>query len=397
MKTTISFILLLFYQFTIAQSNTEVYLFDLKVEGQEYSLSNQRNISNNPGYDNQPYFYNDNIVVFSSTRNNQTDIASYNIRDAALSYISNTQQGSEYSPIKIPAQDALSAIRLDTTGLQRLYRYDFKTGADTILEDNLVIGYHTWVNHNVLASFVLSQPQSLVLTNLNKGTNVTVDTNIGRSLHSIPNTVNTFSYVSKKTQPWQIKSLNIDDQKITTLIETVPDTEDMCWLINGVIIMTKGNTLYKRHPQNDKEWTVLKTFDDPDLQNITRVAVNETGTLLSLVSEKAQVAPEVIVQQQLDAYNARDIDAFLATYTDDVTLYQFPNTLTGKGKESMRQQYGSMFSSITDLNAEIVKRTVIGNKVIDKEKVTANGTIFYAVAIYEVTDGLISKVTFISD
>ncbi len=66
-----------------------------------------------------------------------------------------------------------------------------------------------------------------------------------------------------------------------------------------------------------------------------------------------------------------------------------------QGKAAMRQQYGAMFSSISDLNAEIEERIVIGNRVIDKEKVTVNGNIVYAVAIYEVTNGLISRVTFI--
>ena len=161
--------------------------------------------------------------------------------------------------------------------------------------------------------------------------------------------------------------------------------------------MAKGNTIYKINPKKDKEWLVLKTFNDRDLQNITRVAVNETGTLLSIVSEKNQESPEVIVQKQLEAYNARDIDAFIATYSDDIKLYRFPNSAISEGKVVMKTQYGAMFSSIEDLNAEIVNRTVIGNKVIDKEKVTANGNVFYAVAIYEVTNGLISSVTFIQE
>lgn len=397
MKSTITFLVLVLFQFSWAQPNTEVYLFDLRSEGSNYRLYNQRNVSNNRGYDNQPNFYNDNILLFASTRNGQTDIAAYNIAERVVTYLNDSKQGSEYSPTRIPGQEAVSAIRLDSTGLQRLYRYNFHTGKDTLLVDNLVIGYHTWVNEHTIASFVLGQPQTLVLSDLKKGTNVTMDTAPGRSLHSIPNTKDTFSFISKKTTPWQIKSLSLKDQKITTIVETVPDAEDMCWLSDGTILMAKGNSIFKLNPEKDTKWTLLKAFEDPDLQNITRVAANNRGTMLSIVSEVEQVAPETVVQRQLDAYNARNIEAFLATYTDDVSLYQFPNTLMGQGKEQMKQQYGAMFSSIPDLNAEIVNRTIIGNKVIDKEKVTANGNVFYAVAIYEVTDGLISKVTFIQE
>ena len=397
MKITFPVLLIIIFQTAIAQTDTEVYLLDVTTTNSNIKLSNLRNISNNPGYDNQPYFYNDNTLVFASTRNGQTDIAAYNIRDGKIAYINDTQQGSEYSPTKIPGQNAVSAIRLDTTGLQRLYSYDMDTGKDSLLVDKLVIGYHTWINDHVLASFVLGEPTTLVVSDLNKGINLTVDNTIGRSLHSIPNTIHTFSYISKKSTPWQIKSLSLDQKKITTLAETLPEVEDMCWLINGTILMAKGNTLYKLDPKNDKDWSVLKSFDDPNLQNISRVAVNKTGTLLSLVSEVEQVSPEHIVQQQLEAYNSGDIDGFMATYSNDIKLVQFPNTVMSEGKAAMRQQYNNMFSSIQDLNAEIVSRTLIGNKVIDKEKVTANGTTFYAVAIYEVTNGLISNVTFIRE
>jgi hypothetical protein len=38
---------------------------------------------------------------------------------------------------------------------------------------------------------------------------------------------------------------------------------------------------------------------------------------------------------------------------------------------------------------------VIGNKVIDEEYITANGNHFSAIAIYEIENGKIAKVTFI--
>ena len=105
--------------------------------------------------------------------------------------------------------------------------------------------------------------------------------------------------------------------------------------------------------------------------------------------------PEAIVQRQLNAYNARDIDAFMDTYSDDVELYDFPNTLTTKGKENMRKGYEGFFKNATNLYCEIEKRMVIGNKVIDHEKVRAGTSTLRAVAVYEVEKGKIKKVTFI--
>jgi imidazolonepropionase-like amidohydrolase len=121
--------------------------------------------------------------------------------------------------------------------------------------------------------------------------------------------------------------------------------------------------------------------------------VIKSGTVLkpdSLVKE----SPEMLVQRQLNAYNARSLEAFLDTYSDDVELYQFPAKQTSKGKEAMRKQYGQMFSAVSRLHCKIVDRIVLGNTVIDHEYVNVNDRVVQAIAIYEVKDGKIVKVTF---
>ena len=112
-------------------------------------------------------------------------------------------------------------------------------------------------------------------------------------------------------------------------------------------------------------------------------------------NKKTTSNPEIIVNKQLEAYNKRDIDAFMATYTDDIKLYNYPDKLTSEGQADMRKSYKNWFDRTPDLLAKIHQRIVIGNKVIDKEEVRANGKTFNAIAIYEVQNGKISKVTFI--
>jgi len=273
--------------FVLAQSNTEVYLFDIVVKGDQLEVANQRNISNNDGYDNQPSFYNDNQVLFASTRNQQTDIASYNVRDANVNWINDTGVGSEYSPTKIPNQKAISAIRLDTTGLQRLYRYDFETGKNKELIKDLVIGYHAWFTKEILVSSVLADGGlNLVVSNLKDGTNYTQQKKIGRSLHKIPNS-DLISYISKEKEAWEIKSIHPITGATQTIIQTIPEAEDMCWLSNGIILMPKGNTIYAFNPKTDTTWRVFRIFKDANLSTITRIATNSTSSLLALVSDTA--------------------------------------------------------------------------------------------------------------
>ena len=104
---------------------------------------------------------------------------------------------------------------------------------------------------------------------------------------------------------------------------------------------------------------------------------------------------EEIVQQQLDAYNARDIDGFLDTYSEAVELYDFPNKMTSQGKEKLKESYSGFFDATPDLHCEIIDRIVIGNKVIDEESITVNGDNFRAVVLYEVENDKIAKVTFL--
>lgn len=49
--------------------------------------------------------------------------------------------------------------------------------------------------------------------------------------------------------------------------------------------------------------------------------------------------PQDVVQQQLDAYNARDIDAFMACWADDAQYYEHPDTLLASGKAAIRERH----------------------------------------------------------
>jgi hypothetical protein len=103
-------------------------------------------------------------------------------------------------------------------------------------------------------------------------------------------------------------------------------------------------------------------------------------------------SPAAVVQRQLDAYNARDLDALLATYALDARQYEHPATLLATGHDAMRGRFSTRFQE-PDLQARLVQRVVMDNLVFDHEIVTRNfpegkGAV-ELVAIYEVVDGLI--------
>ena len=116
-------------------------------------------------------------------------------------------------------------------------------------------------------------------------------------------------------------------------------------------------------------------------------------------AEILKSTPESVVAQQVNAYNARDLEAFLALYSDDIEIYEFPDNLMIESKDGMIARYTERFKS-PELHAQILERIVMGNKVIDKERVTGrnDGKVVNAVVIYEVNEqGLISKVWFVRE
>ncbi|MGZ5190312.1 MAG: amidohydrolase family protein, partial [Flavisolibacter sp.] len=105
-------------------------------------------------------------------------------------------------------------------------------------------------------------------------------------------------------------------------------------------------------------------------------------------------SPEELVDLQLLAYNAHNLEAFLAPYAEDVEVYRFPNKLLTKGKEAMRKSY-EFIETTPRLYCRLINRIVQGNMVIDQEEVWGFGDKpFYGLAIYEVKDGRIQKVYF---
>lgn len=131
-----------------------------------------------------------------------------------------------------------------------------------------------------------------------------------------------------------------------------------------------------------------------DLQHLQSLEVVIKDGRVFQADTLLRESPEALVQRQVNAYNARNLDAFLDTYHDNIEIYGYDGSLQLKGKEAMRKSY-AFFNTVSYLHCEIVKRIVRGNVVIDEERVRFNQRQMGAVAIYEVSEGKIRKVTFI--
>ncbi|MBT8320421.1 MAG: steroid delta-isomerase, partial [Eudoraea sp.] len=257
----------------LAQNSTEVFLIPLEITEAKIGVGMAQNISNKPGYDNQPYFYNDNVILFSSTRGQQTDIASYARNKEQKTWITDTPDVSEYSPLKIPGKKQVSAIRLQNDGLQRLYSYPFEKGKPKELISNLKVGYHLWYTEDMIVCTVLVENRmDLVVADLKTNTHYTVYKNVGRSLHKIPNS-QLVSFISREEDRYLVKSLDPVSGVSQKIVELPDGVQDYCWLLNGTLIAGQGNQLLKFQPGKSKDWQQFHRFNRPDIGNISRIAV----------------------------------------------------------------------------------------------------------------------------
>ena len=108
--------------------------------------------------------------------------------------------------------------------------------------------------------------------------------------------------------------------------------------------------------------------------------------------------PEQAVQHQLDAYNDHDLPRFLEVYEEDVVVYRLPSKVPAfSNLAQLAEFHRTQRFHLSGLRAELKNRIVIGNIVIDHERVHGiRDHPFEVAASYQVGDGRIRTVWFFS-
>lgn len=204
-----------------APPSTDVFLAELSIKDGTIAVGKPENISNSPGYDNQPFFTPDGrAILFTSDRAprkksasvaekpwlrpvqadrywpahslfpshsprdlaaagayarimqavgneprrqvlsegpRQMEIYRYDLQSRRISRVTNTPE-SEYSPTVMPDGQHISVIRVEADGTQRLWKFSLDGKKPSlVLQDVKPVGYHAWLDENTLVLFVLGQ------------------------------------------------------------------------------------------------------------------------------------------------------------------------------------------------------------------------------------------------
>ena len=107
--------------------------------------------------------------------------------------------------------------------------------------------------------------------------------------------------------------------------------------------------------------------------------------------------PTEIAQAQLDAYNTQALDAFCSYFADDIAVADLNGATSLTGIAAYRAKYAAVFAEFPENKVELLGRIVVGNTVIDHERVkrSPSATPFEVAAIYTITNGKIARVDFV--
>ncbi|HEX7046533.1 MAG TPA: hypothetical protein VF275_03030, partial [Gammaproteobacteria bacterium] len=217
---------------------TDIWLVDLVVSDEAVSATNPRNLTRRTGYDNQPAFLTTHSFLFTAMdASGQTDIWRYDLADDSVMPMLPTPE-SEYSPLPVPGGD-MSVVRVSLNNVQQLWT--LSPGAEEyellfpLLEG---VGYHSWIDDDRVALFMVRSPSELHIANRETGKVVVLAKDIGRCLQTPPGSNDSVAFIEagQDGKRW-IKRMDLAEKRITALAPVLEGSEDFVFLPDGRLLM----------------------------------------------------------------------------------------------------------------------------------------------------------------
>lgn len=270
-----------------ATAGSEVYLFDLTFKNSSYQIANGHNISKNAGYDNQPYFTNDNTsILFASNRDGkQTDIYSYSLINKATTQLTFTPH-NEFSPKTVANSSDISFVTEGENPYQSVWRLAPESGSGTwMLNTKEPVGYYSantttgdvlfWSRYGYSVQYINTKRDEVRFVSGNA---------IASSPQKIPNSQK-FSFVHRQTngEAW-IKAFEPSDFSITPIAPIYGSNYDYTWAPNGSILRVENNQLFAWSVKGESnQWHIQQDLSSMFNGQVSRLAISPNGKKIALV------------------------------------------------------------------------------------------------------------------
>ncbi|HEY0158745.1 MAG TPA: hypothetical protein VGF28_15790 [Thermoanaerobaculia bacterium] len=285
---------------------TEVWLGSLDMREGRFAVSGLENISNHPGYDNQPAFFPDGRSLLFTTE--AAGLADTGLGVHAVRYWLESGESVPlvrargFSPTPTPDARQFTTLREGTVWLHDLDGKPLRT----LLPEVKTAGYYTRIDERRWVLFMNEEERHIAIWNGDALERIVPGA--VTAPYRIPGT-NAVSFVVQAGETKQLMRMDLVERGASNrLLAEIPFPTGgaHAWTSRGTLLMASGNAIHEWNPQTPDAWPVVHRFTEPDLQGITRIALSPAENRIALVSTPNDLA---VLRESRDASN----DAFAAS------------------------------------------------------------------------------------
>jgi Tol biopolymer transport system component len=275
-------------------TDSDIWLFQLKKTEKGIELKNGFNMTNNPGYDNQPFFSQDGkFLLFTSIREgNQSDIYKYSFKSKKISKLTSTKT-SEYSPMLMPDGSKISVVMVEQDSTQRIWSFPSLEKKDKspivseeqkpFLEEIDSVGYYCYLNMDTIVYYKLTQPHSLRVFCISTKKDFLLGYEPTRSFK--PCGTRQFFYVLKSEDNNELRIYDWAIRKSEVVAYSDKSNEDFIFNKDLGFMKSEADKIFCLNMVS-KNWMEWKGFSSFGINKITRFAISPDGKWLAVVSNK---------------------------------------------------------------------------------------------------------------
>jgi hypothetical protein len=145
--------------------------------------------------------------------------------------------------------------------------------------------------------------------------------------------------------------------------------------LNPTYFIDKENSLGSIVEGKIADMILLNKNPVADLNNVNDIAlVFKNGNAIfpdTLINETS----EMLVQRQWNAYNTKNVQAFLTCFDEDVKVYNYPASILYNGIKELERNYTPQLENSSKTHCELKSRIMSGDTVVDKVAIKEPGKI----------------------
>ena len=268
-----------------AWPEVDIFLFEYDPANADDALSNGANVTDRPGYDNQPHFTKDSAtILYSRDDGIQTDIWEYDIAAGTHTQITRTPE-SEFSPTPSPDDQTISMVFERSNSIWQIDRSNPDEPQPVLEAVGIIepVGYFARNHETGDILFWSRFGFSVTLAHDTKQESFFITGHaVPSTPHVIPGTDDiSFVHRQMNDQVW-IKALDPQSKAVRPLTQIVGSNANYAWAPDGSILQIEDAKLH-RWRDDGKGWKVISDLSAHGVASANRIAVSPDGNRIAIV------------------------------------------------------------------------------------------------------------------